>query len=130
MRKMNVQDCITFTGPLNAEEMKTEMLNANMFLLPSAIENSPNALGEAQMLGVPCVSSRVGGVEDMIPNNDLGVMYRFSDINEMAYYICKVLDESPHFDNANMRKQAATRHDRDANSSELLSIYKTLCSSE
>lgn len=42
------------------------MLNANMFLLPSAIENSPNALGEAQMLGVPCVSSRVGGVEDMI----------------------------------------------------------------
>lgn len=130
MRKMDVQDCITFTGPLNAEEMKTEMLNANMFLLPSAIENSPNALGEAQMLGVPCVSSRVGGVEDMIPNNDLGVMYRFSDINEMAYYICKVLDESPRFDNANMRKQAAIRHDRVVNSSELLSIYKTLCSSE
>lgn len=57
-------------------------------------------------------------------------MYRFSDINEMAYYICKVLDESPRFDNANMRKQAATRHDRDVNSSELLSIYKTLCSFE
>lgn len=106
------------------------MLNANMFLLPSAIENSPNALGEAQMLVVPCVSSRDGGVEDMIPNKDLGVMYRFSDINEMAYYICKVLDESPRFDNVNMRKQAATRHDRDVNSSELLSIYKTLCSSE
>lgn len=129
MRKMEVEDCFTFTGPLNASDMRCQMLHANLFLLPSAIENSPNALGEAQMLGVPCVSSRVGGVEDMIPNDEMGSMYRFSDINEMAYIICKVLKESSHFDNSMMRKLSAERHDKKVNSEELLSIYHTLCAS-
>ncbi len=129
MRKMGVEDCFTFTGPLNAADMKQQMLNANLFLLPSAIENSPNALGEAQMLGVPCVSSRIGGVEDMIPCDELGLMYRFSDINEMAYIICKALKDSSCFDNSKMRKLSAERHDKKVNSDELLFIYHTLCSS-
>lgn len=124
MHRLGVENCITFTGPLNAGEMKCEMLAANLFLLPSAIENSPNALGEAQMLGVPCVASRIGGVADMIPNEHLGLMYRFSDIGEMAYVICKALAESAQFDNTEMRNVALLRHDPIANSAKLLEIYK------
>lgn len=123
MRHLHMENIVSFLGPLNAAEMKKELLSANLFLLPSAIDNSPNALGEAQMLGVPCVASRVGGVAEMIPDKALGEMYRFSDVGEMAYVICKSLEDSQHFDNSKMILKAAMRHDRTVNSNQLLSIY-------
>lgn len=126
MRKLQVDNVVSFLGPLNAAEMKKELLSANLFLLPSAIDNSPNALGEAQMLGVPCVASRVGGVAEMIPDKALGEMYRFSDVGEMAYVICNVLSNSSTFDNSKMMHMAAERHDRVINCNQLLSIYDVL----
>lgn len=126
MRHLHVENIVSFLGPLNAAEMKKELLSANLFVLPSAIDNSPNALGEAQMLGVPCVASRVGGVGEMIPDKALGEMYRFSDVGEMAYVICKSLENTPHFDNSKMILKAAMRHDRTVNCNQLLSIYDVI----
>ena len=34
------------------KKMKEKFLNSHVFLCPSSIENSPNALGEAMILGV------------------------------------------------------------------------------
>ncbi len=57
---------IHFLGSLDAEKMKQAYLDANVFVLPSTIENSPNSLGEAMLLGVPCVAADVGGVTDLL----------------------------------------------------------------
>lgn len=40
-------------GPLNEEKMHEQYLKANVFVIPSVIENSPYSLSEAMMLGVP-----------------------------------------------------------------------------
>ena len=48
-----IQEHVTFTGMLSADEMKEQYLSANVFVCPSSIENSPNSLGEAMILGVP-----------------------------------------------------------------------------
>lgn len=126
MKKYGVEEHISFIGPQNAEAMKRELLNANAFILPSAIENSSNALGEAQMLGVPCVASRVGGMATIIPDSRCGHLYRFSDIAELAYSICEVLKESEHFDNTEMRRVASERHNSETNSRVLAEIYKSI----
>ena len=126
LRKLDCRNNIEFIGPLNSREMKQELLSANLFLLPSSIDNSPNALGEAQMLGVPCVASRVGGVADMIPNDDTGKMYRFSDISELAYAVCSTFETSSGFDNKKMREVAAQRHNKKKNVSDLVAIYNHL----
>lgn len=126
MRSLGVESRITFIGPQNAQCMIREMLNANVFLLPSSIENSPNALGEAQILGVPCVSSRVGGVADMIPNSQCGKLYRFSDVEELAWTICDTFEASKIFDNNEMRNVASERHDKLLNSETLLHIYDVI----
>ena len=69
IRKMNLEKQIEFLGPLNAEQMKQAYLKSNVFVCPSSIENSPNSLGEAQLLGVPHVASYVGGIADMMIGN-------------------------------------------------------------
>ena len=51
-------------------------LKSNLFVCCSAIENSPNSLGEAQLLGMPYVASFVGGVPEIAGMN-ADVLYRF-----------------------------------------------------
>lgn len=114
---------VTFVGNKNAEEMKKEYLSANVFVCPSTIENSPNSLGEAQILGVPCVASYVGGIPDMMRGNE-DYLYRFDEVEMLAEKVCHV------FSNANIQvcisEIAAQRHNRETNSKQLFSIYQTI----
>lgn len=117
---------IEFTGKLNDEEMKAQLLGSNVFVSCSSIENSPNSLAEAQILGVPCVASYVGGVPDMIPNNDCGWMYRYEDYQKLAFLLIDIFNTSKYFDNSIMIKTAKERHNRDANLKSLLEVYNTI----
>lgn len=126
IKKYNLSNHVTFIGPLDAEGMKQEYLRCNVFVSPSSIENSPNSLGEAQLLGVPCVASYVGGVMDMIPNERCGVMYRFEDVEMLAYRVVTAFRQSLDFDNTAMREEAEKRHDRRANRDSMLDIYNLI----
>lgn len=93
IRRYKLEEHITFTGQLTAEEMVNEYLNCNIFLCPSSIENSPNSLAEAQILGVPCVASYVGGIPDMMKGYE-GQLYRFDDAEMLAYKICEIFENA------------------------------------
>lgn len=91
IKKLNIpREKIKFTGLLSAEQMLEQYLAANVFVLPSAIENSPNSLGEAMLLGMPCVASCVGGVQDMLKDKMDGFIYPFDEPYMLAHYICEI----------------------------------------
>ena len=109
-----------FSGNLNAAEMMHEYLLANVFVCPSSIENSSNSLGEAQILGVPCVASYVGGVPDMMTGCEQN-LYRFEDIEMLAYKICEIFDREGQ--QVNVSNIALERHNQKANTDQLMRIY-------
>lgn len=117
---------VTFTGRLSAEEMKREYLSANVFISPSSIENSPNSLCEAQILGVPCVASRVGGVETLIPEDCCGLMFEYFDTAGLANAICTTFRNSATFDNSKEIEIARQRHAPAVNCATLMNIYSKL----
>lgn len=125
IKKYDLQAKITFLGNLNAEGMKKEYLRCNVFVCPSSIENSPNSLGEAQILGVPCVASCVGGVPDIMRGNEEN-LYSYEDISKLAENVINV------FDNRDKQKDmvhlAILRHDSVQNSSDLENIYQLIIS--
>ena len=53
IRENGLGDRILFLGRLNAEQMRDRYLKSSLFLCPSSLENSPNSLGEAMLLGSP-----------------------------------------------------------------------------
>lgn len=122
----HIEAHVTFLGNLDASEMKKELLRANVYVCPSSCENSPNSLCEAQMLGVPNISSYVGGIPDLVPNKECGELYRFEEYEMLADKICNVFANSPSFDNTTMRAHAFKRHDSVNNCEQLLSIYQSV----
>lgn len=121
-----LEEKVIFTGPLNAEEMRREYLSANVFVCPSSIENSPNSLCEAQIMGVPNISSYVGGTMDLTANPSMGELYRFDEVEMLAWKVCKLFRESQEFDNTNMIYKAMQRHDREVNANTLVAIYNRI----
>jgi len=123
IEKYGLCDQVSFTGALNALEMKTEYLNCNVFVCPSSIENSPNSLCEAQLLGVPCVASYVGGIPDLM-KGDEEHLYRFEEVGMLAAKICEIFELRERVDTSRMRESAYIRHDADRVVDDLVMIYK------
>lgn len=123
IKKYNLDGKVIFTGNLNGEQMKQEYLRANVFVCPSTIENSPNSLGEAQILGTPCVASYVGGIMDMMIGNETN-LYRFEEVEMLAEKVCRVFKDA---DKQNdMRSVSYKRHNPEINSDQLFAIYKMI----
>lgn len=89
---LGVQDYIEFTGPLKAPQVAQKLSKVNAYVLCSTIENSPNTLGEAMMVGTPCVAAYVGGVSDMAEDGKEALFYRNDDPKLLAWNLKKVFD--------------------------------------
>ena len=126
INKNALEDKVTFTGSLNGEQMKQEYLRTNVFVCPSTIENSPNSLGEAQILGTPCIASYVGGIPDMMKENEEN-LYRFEEVEMLAEKVCRVFADAEK--QVDMHVIAAERHSSKLNCGILLSIYKNIINS-
>lgn len=124
--KYALNDCVTFLGPLNEQQMIEQYLKAHAFICPSSIENSPNSVGEAQILGTPCIASFVGGIPDMVIHEKTGLLYRFEDYKMLAYLIMKVFseDDIARSLSAEGRNVAEQRHNRENIKKRMLEIYK------
>lgn len=86
----NLTEHVEFTGPLSEEKMKQRYIKSNVFVSASSIENSSNSVAEAMLLGVPIVSSFVGGCTSLIEHGVNGLLYQADAPYMLAYYICEI----------------------------------------
>ncbi|WP_455500098.1 glycosyltransferase family 4 protein [Gemmiger sp.] len=131
--ELGVAGHIRYTGPLDAAAMRQAYLEADVFLLPSSCENSPNSLGEAMLLGLPCVAADVGGIPSMLDNGKEGILYGEAlDDKALADAILRVL-QSPDGGTAlgqTARTRALQTHDAARNADTLVRIYDNILQEE
>ena len=131
--QLGVAGHIRYTGPLDAAAMRQAYLEADVFLLPSSCENSPNSLGEAMLLGLPCVAAAVGGIPSMLEDGREGYLYGDAlDEKALANAILRVL-QSPDGGTAMgqaARARALRTHDAARNADDLIHIYETILREE
>lgn len=146
--KYSLDDKVVILGKLDSGEMKKQYLKSSLFVCPSAIENSPNSLGEAMILGMPCVTANVGGIPSIFDDGRDGIMYTGTGCSENSfdrdYYkgtdslygiadnladaVIKMWSsgnkEAEYCKNA--REHALTDHDRQANYEQTLKVYEQI----
>ena len=131
VKKYDISNEIVFTGFLNAESLAKQLESMNVVVISSSIENAPNSLAEAEIVGTPCVASFVGGNMDMLRHEEEGFLYNYNEPNMLAEYI-KLIFRSD--DLANKFSKAASetarkRHDPATLEKTLLGIYKDVIAS-
>lgn len=130
IEELGLEKNVVFTGPLDEKKMCQRYLKSNVFACPSSIENSPNSLGEAMILGVPSVSANVGGVPDMLNDKEEGFLYQHDASYMLAHYICEIFkneDLALKF-SKNAREHALKTHNKDKNTRSLIKIYNEIVS--
>lgn len=127
-KKYHLEDKLVFLGSLSADQMKQAFLDANVFALPSTLENSPNSLGEAMLLGVPSVAADVGGVCDMMCHGSEGIVYESGNVTALAEGIIRLFDmeETAAQLGEAARSHALKTHDPEKNLLDLIHIYQKI----
>lgn len=125
-----LSDYITFTGVLSETEMCNYFLKANVFISASSIENSPNSVGEAMILGVPVVCSDVGGVKNLMTHEIEGFIYQHDAPYMLSYYVNKIFKDeniASKF-SRNSRNRSIATHDKRKNTDRLRHVYNEIIS--
>ena len=127
VNKLRLKEHVCFLGALTESEMKQAFLDAHVYVMPSAIENSPNSLCEAQILGVPVLASYCGGTPTLVERGKTGYMYRYEEFEMLAHTIMRLFEQKDFSQlSSNERQAALARHDREKNAIRLVEIYNKL----
>lgn len=128
IKELKIEEHVHFTGMLDEQQMCNRYLKSNVFVCPSSIENSPNSLGEAMILGVPCIASNVGGISDMLVHGQEGFLYPADAPYMLAHYVNEVFGSGNLANDisSKARIHALKTHDCFNNNIRLMNIYHTI----
>jgi glycosyltransferase involved in cell wall biosynthesis len=88
-----LQASVRLTGALNQDEVRQLYGAADAFVLPSFAEGIPVVLMEAMASGLPCVTTRITGIPELIRSDDEGLLVAPSDAEALAAAIARLIDD-------------------------------------
>lgn len=120
-------DCnVEILGFQNPESLCELLCNSTMYVHTAYIENSPNSICEAQLLGLPIVSTNVGGISSLVKYGEEGLLVPANDPWQMAYAIISLAEnynEMRKYSDNNVLR-ARERHSKENIFNQLMEAYK------
>ncbi len=89
----NLQPIVTFTSALSHPETLDVLRKADLFALASFAEGIPVALMEAMSLGIPCVSTAIAGIPELIRSGQDGLLVAPGNVSALAEAIASLAAE-------------------------------------
>ncbi len=91
--KYDLSSNVEFVGRLSPSDMALQMCLANVFVMPSCVETHSSSMREAMTVGCPTVSAVAGCAAEMVEHGNNGYLYRYGEIETLAYYIDKIFSD-------------------------------------
>ncbi len=123
VRALGVESQVTFLGAIPRDAVRQAMWNANCFVLPSLAENFGVVLIEALATGLPIISTRCGGPEDII-TSEVGVLLQPGDEHGLADALA-VTRSGPAYDSDALSAYAASRYGYATVGAHLRDLYRS-----
>lgn len=92
IHELNLNSFVNLTGKIGADDVKRRLEEADIFLLPSLYEGIANAALEAMSMQLPVISTRSGGMAEVIVNWENGVIVERFDALGIAESIIKLIE--------------------------------------
>jgi glycosyltransferase involved in cell wall biosynthesis len=90
IKRLNLQNRVALPGAKPQREVRQRLAAANVFVLPSVIDpdggmdNLPTVVMEAMATGLPVVSTKIGGIPEMVVENETGILVEPGDAVALA----------------------------------------------
>jgi colanic acid/amylovoran biosynthesis glycosyltransferase len=98
--ELGLQNHIELAGAKPQTQLRRRLAAANVFVLPSVkdpdggMDNLPTVIMEAMATGLPVVSTNIGGIPEMVIENETGFLVSPGDTTAMANAIEKVINDN------------------------------------
>lgn len=116
---------LRWTGELAPRQVADELAQADVFVLPSNYENAPVVISESLAEGVPVISTRAGGIPEMI-SSECGILVPPRDDRALTEAMTAMLDHCHEYDRDTICK-AGQQYSYQAVGSQLANIYREVC---
>lgn len=122
---------IKLIGFINANGVAKELSEADVYVHTSIIDNSPNSLCEAQLIGCPVVATNVGGIPQLVENGKSGILFPFNEPHTLAFILMNLHGDKDLLEKLSLNEQAVShsRHDEKSIMQTLNSIYTNIIKS-
>lgn len=119
---------INILGFITPKELTEYLCSCSVYVHTAYVENSPNSICEAQLLGVPVVSTNVGGISSLVKHGVTGLLSPSNDPWMMVSNILEVFNNKSLAEmfSKESRMAANYRHDDDRIGIQLLNSYKDI----
>jgi glycosyltransferase involved in cell wall biosynthesis len=94
VRLYGLQNAVTFTSALSHAETLFRVRNSDLFVLASFAEGIPVALMEAMSFGVPCISTTIAGIPELISSGQDGLLVPPANSSALAAAIESLAQDS------------------------------------
>ncbi len=115
-------------GTASQEQLVEALVGADCYVHPSYIDNSPNSVCEAQILGLPVLATHVGGIGTLVEDGKSGRLFPANDPYMLASLLKQVLYDRSMAETISQgaRQKALLRHDPETIRRTLTRIYKEI----
>ena len=94
--KLKIENSVLFVGYFPDEKLPDLYAASDIFVLPALYENFPFAILEAQATGLPVISTKVGGIPELVTNNKNGLLVEPANSEQLTEEIM-ILLKNPKF---------------------------------
>jgi glycosyltransferase involved in cell wall biosynthesis len=115
---------IKFIGYQAKEKVFEIVSKAKFTVLPSiCYENNPFSIIESHCLGTPVLGANIGGIPELIIENENGMLYEAGNIRELKYKITQCLELFEESNSTEIARIARERYSADVYYSKINQIY-------
>lgn len=122
---------IKLLGLIDANEVAKELSEADVYVHTAIIDNSPNSLCEAQIIGCPVIATNVGGIPQLIENGKTGFLFPFNEPHTLAFTLMNIYGNKDLLERISHNEQvvSSARHDEKQIVQTLKSVYSDVINS-
>lgn len=128
IKKYKLEERVLMLGFLNKEQVTEYVRKSRFVVVPSIwFENCPYSLLETLAVGKPVIGANIGGIPELVVNNENGFIYKYDDINDLADKMKKLFeDEKIVKDFSKKSKELSKQYDKDEYYLKIIKIYENI----
>ena len=129
IEKNNLQERIKLLGFLKQDEMIEAVRKCKFMVIPSVwYDNCPYSIIETLIIGKPVIGSKMGGIPELVKDNENGFIFEYNDIESLAQKMKELFDDEELVKrfSENAKESSIKLYSKEAYYDKIIEVYNEL----